>query len=346
MRKVHLVLDRTIASLSLETGKIRLKYAKPVERGLSSLETTQIIALADLSGITIFSEHHSTLTSNLLFKLAENGIPLILSNSRGEALGMLSSLGYTSQTKRRSLQEEILKDLPFRQILSRRIVQAKLENSATYLLSHSKRSYSAQVKEDLHNTAVEIRLIAQKVEEGEGLSLDSLLGLEGEAARFYWGAFIHAHITPVEFTKRQKHNQAKDLTNMALNYAYSLLFTEMAKALAASGLESALGFYHEPHKARASLVCDLVEEWRSWTADRLVFNHLKTLEPDPDSPFLSRSSCSHLRALWREMMGEEILVKEEKVALSLLIQRQAHSLVHAYEKREASVYEPVHFTHW
>jgi CRISPR-associated protein Cas1 len=346
MRKVHLVLDHTIASLSLKTGRVHLKYASEVERGSASLETTRDVPLADLGGITVFSEHHSTFSSDLLFKLTENGIPVIFANRRGETLGMFHCLGYTNQTKRRSLQEEVLRDFSFRTALARRIIQAKLENSATFLLYQSKRPHNKKATDPLYKSAKEIRRVADQLKKGEGASLDALLGFEGEGARSYWGALASSNITPDDFTGRHKYTQAKDVTNIALNYAYSLLFTEMAKAVATTGLEPVLGFYHEPHRHRASLICDLVEEWRAWTADRLVFKHLSHLEIDAASHYLSNDSSKHLRHKWRELMEEKGLHRGEERALYLIMQSQAHSLVQAYNEREPERYEPIRFTRW
>lgn len=62
----------------------------------------------------------------------------------------------------------------------------------------------------------------------------------------------------------------RDPFNALLSFLYTLLTAEAADALAATGLDPALGFLHAYRAGRASLACDLIEPYRSLAVDRLV----------------------------------------------------------------------------
>ncbi|WP_051940376.1 CRISPR-associated endonuclease Cas1 [Stenoxybacter acetivorans] len=103
-------------------------------------------------------------------------------------------------------------------------------------------------------------------------SLETLLGLEGQAAKYYWRQL--ASLLPAEwlFQGRKKH-PAPDPVNALLSLSYTLLYAESVRLLTAAGLDSSLGFYHQPQANRASLACDVMEPVRA-DIDRWVWQHL------------------------------------------------------------------------
>ena len=101
-------------------------------------------------------------------------------------------------------------------------------------------------------------------------SVPQLMGLEGEAARIYFSVFSSLlHAQGFEFSGRVRRPPA-DPVNALLSFAYVLLASECASALAGVGLDPYVGFLHQDRPGRKSLALDLMEELRAPLADRFV----------------------------------------------------------------------------
>ncbi len=102
------------------------------------------------------------------------------------------------------------------------------------------------------------------------LDLDRVRGMEGDAARVYFGAFpklLREH--SFTFSERVRRPPT-DPVNTLLSFVYTLLTHDARSALEGVGLDPAVGFLHRDRPGRPSLALDLVEEFRAWFADRLV----------------------------------------------------------------------------
>lgn len=101
-------------------------------------------------------------------------------------------------------------------------------------------------------------------------NVPQLMGLEGEAASVYFGVFnslLRSH--GFEFSGRVRRPPG-DPVNALLSFAYVLLASECASALAGVGLDPYVGFLHQDRPGRKSLALDLMEELRAPLADRFV----------------------------------------------------------------------------
>lgn len=102
--------------------------------------------------------------------------------------------------------------------------------------------------------------------------LDSLRGLEGEAAAIYFGVFEELILNQKKhftFNERSKRPPL-DYTNAMLSFGYTLLANDCAAALEGAGLDPYVGFMHRDRPGRKSLALDLMEELRSVMVDRFV----------------------------------------------------------------------------
>lgn len=99
-------------------------------------------------------------------------------------------------------------------------------------------------------------------------SLTECLGIEGRAARAYFGA---AHLI---FTKEPTRSRTRrpplDPINCYLSMGYALLRTSVHAALVHAGLDPMIGFMHGVRGTKPSLALDLMEEMRPLLVDRLV----------------------------------------------------------------------------
>lgn len=99
-------------------------------------------------------------------------------------------------------------------------------------------------------------------------------GLEGEAAKLYFGVFNHLVLqqqSDFRFTSRSRRPPLDNI-NALLSFAYTLLTRDCTAALESAGLDPYIGFMHRPRPGRRSLALDLMEELRAVYADRFVLS--------------------------------------------------------------------------
>ncbi len=106
--------------------------------------------------------------------------------------------------------------------------------------------------------------------------LASLRGKEGAAAAAYFQAFTQVFAPALGFNNRNRRPPL-DPVNACLSLSYTLFYQEAVNALKISGLDPALGCYHELYGQRDSLACDILEPIRplidAWVY-RLFQGHL------------------------------------------------------------------------
>ncbi|HRQ83036.1 MAG TPA: CRISPR-associated endonuclease Cas1, partial [Azospirillaceae bacterium] len=107
---------------------------------------------------------------------------------------------------------------------------------------------------------------------GAAGGFDSLLGVEGAAARLYFAAFpqlLRNSDPAFRFAGRTRRPPA-DPVNAMLSFAYAMLLRHWLAALAAAGFDPYLGFFHRPLAGRAGLALDMMEPFRPLVADSAV----------------------------------------------------------------------------
>lgn len=150
--------------------------------------------------------------------------------------------------------------------LARGWVYSKIVNCRTLL----RRNHKAVPPEVLK----ELKILGRKALEAP--STETLLGLEGTAARTYFSEFAgmlsDAAVSDGFSWETRNRRPPKDRLNAMLSFAYSLLTKDVTAACRTAGLDPLLGFYHRPQFGRPSLALDLMEEFRPLIADSTVLN--------------------------------------------------------------------------
>jgi CRISP-associated protein Cas1 len=149
--------------------------------------------------------------------------------------------------------------------VARLMIAAKVGNCRAVLLreqrNHGSNDALAQAARHLASLLDTIR---------HARSVPQLMGLEGEAASSYFGVFAQLiRAQGFAFSGRVRRPPA-DPVNALLSFAYVLLASECASALAGVGLDPYVGFLHQDRPGRKSLALDLMEELRAPLADRFV----------------------------------------------------------------------------
>jgi len=171
--------------------------------------------------------------------------------------------------------------------LARSFVAGKVHNARNALLRAARESDSAE------DVAVMNVAAARMAESVEGLpsasTLDEVRGREGDSARCYFAAFPRmVRQGRGEFAMDGRSRRPPlDPVNAMLSFTYALMVHDCVAALTAAGLDPDVGFLHADRPGRPSLALDLVEEFRTLVADRLVLALLNRRQVTP-SQFIRR----------------------------------------------------------
>lgn len=204
-----------------------------------------------------------------------------MTTSGGHIASMVSTAG---QVQRRIRQYKALTDPVLCLRLTKALVLAKVEGQHRYLLraSRSEEATRSKIIRQLNRIQELLPEISQ------ASSTDSLRGLEGTAAVQYFEAIrlVLSDDVPEElrFVNRNRRPPL-DRFNAMLSFGYGLLHTAVMRAILASGLEPALGFYHTPRSAAYPLVLDLMELFRVVLWDLVLVGSLHRQQWDVDDDF-------------------------------------------------------------
>lgn len=182
--------------------------------------------------------------------------------------------------------------------------------------------------------------------------LDGIRGLEGDAARTYFGVFDHLIVAQKEEFCFHERSRRPPLDNMnaLLSFLYTLLVHDITAALEGVGLDPGVGFLHRDRPGRPGLALDLMEEFRPVLADRLALS-LVNLQQVKGSGFTRTESGAvvmddgtrkEVLVAWQKRKQEEIVhpFLGEKVAMGLLPHIQA-MLLSRHMRGDLDAYPPL-----
>lgn len=220
--------------------------------------------------------------------------------------------------------------------IARSFLAGKLANSKT-VLQRAMRDHPGKADENIVGEA-ENRLAQYLHRLKNPQTVESLRGIEGEAASSYFSAFpqlITAEDGAFKFTGRSRRPPL-DPVNALLSFTYTLLVHDCRSALEGVGLDPCVGFLHTDRPGRPSLALDMMEEFRSCLADRLVLSLInrKQLKPSDfrdagsGAVMMTDEARKELLSSWQKRKQEEITHPwlGEKVAVGLLPHIQAQLL--------------------
>lgn len=154
--------------------------------------------------------------------------------------------------------------------IARNIVAAKIQNCRSTVLRHQRNHGK---NDELTHAAGAMKFSLEQIKNAE--SLDSIRGIEGDAAARYFSVFQHL-IKPELQSQfgfiRRSRRPPQDPVNALLSMLYSVIGTDISGALHAVGLDPQVGFLHADRPGRDSLAQDMLEEFRAYIADRLALN--------------------------------------------------------------------------
>lgn len=235
-------------------------------------------------------------TNNLLQRLCEENIPLIILGKNYAPSGMLVSyIGQCRQTEIQYLQIENKK--PLEKKIWQIIIKEKIKNQSRVL--------------DLYHKENTVKDIYPTVLSGDTSNR------EAYAARVYFTALFGT-----DFTRN------KDIAgiNSFLNYGYAVLRSALARYTVAAGLNPSYGVGHINKLNPFCLVDDLIEPFRP-VVDALVY---KIFEQQPDITNLTTEHKAQLSAL----LVKEYYNGEGYSPLYMLLQQIVWDLVNIYKTKK------------
>lgn len=217
----------------------------------------------------IISFSYAGASPALMGECADRGIGLNFCTPRGRFLARTDGASIGNVLLRRQ-QYRIADDDTRSCLIARTMIAGKIYN-ARWSLERALRDHRPRTDETSIQNAIDI-LKKQLVLAAEAFEPDALRGIEGVAAAAYFGVFGQLFLRDPEafFFEGRNRRSPLDRVNAMLSFSYSLLTSECASALAASGLDAYVGFLHSDRPGRSSLALDLMEELRPVMADRLV----------------------------------------------------------------------------
>lgn len=318
----HLIVDEFGSFIAKHQGRLRVtcQEEKRQEAPIMHLETVLITG----RGVS--------LSSDVVAACAEEGIPIHFLDSRGHPVGSFYSAALTATVQTRHAQL-LARDDGRGLAFAKAIAAGKIQNQCNLLkyLSKNRKEKQPAIYEAVRLLAGEVLDHLAELERCSGEKVadcrPQLLSIEGRAAQKYWQAIGELLLVEAGWPGRVTQG-ASDSFNAALNYGYGILYSQVERALVLAGLDPYAGFLHVDRPGKASLVYDLVEEFRQTVVDRTVmaiFNRGTAMEMDERGKLVDEARHTLAEAVLKRLEAAEEY-EGKRYALRLIIQLQARHL--------------------
>jgi CRISPR-associated protein Cas1 len=298
---------------------------------------TQTLPLAHIEDVVVSANAHIT-TATLKLLLYE-GVDVVFLTESGHFCGRLSGPPARNGGVRRNQYAASLSD-DFALGVAQACVAAKLRNMRTLLLRYNR----LLAAPELGRACDLLAASANNAQTSD--NKPSLLGIEGSGTAAYFGVLARLFKHDWGFDGRNRR-PPRDPINVLLSFAYTLLARAVEDAVLTAGLDSSIGFLHEPEFGRASLALDLMEEFRPIVADSTVLRCLNTeaitpadFSPGQDATRPIVLSQTGAKALVREFEARCAIefahpASSERVTYKRCFELQARELARAIRERNA-----------
>lgn len=296
-RPVHVTIQGSV--VGVRGG--RLEVTKQGEK-ISSFR------LIDVSQVCLFG--NVSVTTQAMRELMAREAPVLWFSYGGWFSGMAEGLPSKNVDLRRA---QYSADSEARLQIARWMIAGKVRNSRN-LLRRNSRSDVTHVVEQLKSLSAKAREVSQ---------VPSLLGIEGTAARLYFGKFTSmiSESCRVDVSGFDVNGRARrpppDPLNTVLSFCYSLLAKDLTVTLNSVGLDPYWGVLHSPRFGRPALALDLAEEFRPLIAESVALQVFNNGELAPRDFTIRRAGC-------------QLNADGRKAVLSAYERRLDHDIIHPH----------------
>ncbi|HWE01807.1 MAG TPA: type I-C CRISPR-associated endonuclease Cas1c [Tepidisphaeraceae bacterium] len=301
------------------------------------------VPVHNLGGIVCFGR--VGLSASLMGLCGERGVAISMLSESGMFRARIN--GFTSgNVLLRRQQYRLTDDSAGAASIARAIVSAKVANGRSVLLRTLRDNSDLPGKADVDAAARRMAMALEQLQPplpsqtAAPLSLDSVRGLEGEAANTYFGVFDHLIIAQKPEPNREQsatgasagfafrtrsRRPPLDAVNALLSFLYAMLGHDARSACECVGLDPQVGFLHRDRPGRAGLGLDLMEEFRPYLADRLALSLINRRQVSPAGFTVTESGAVSMDDATR------------KAVISAYQKRKQEQVVHPYLGEKVSV---------
>jgi CRISPR-associated protein Cas1 len=283
----------------------------------------------------IISGRGISMSSDVIEYCAENDIPMFFISSTGKTTAMFTK-PYASGDLG-LIQLQAVQNPSVSIELAKQFIYGKISNQIDLLTYLKKKTrQNAVLKEFIAPMKTALWEITRKK---RTFNQQNIFSIEARSAKAYWAGMKALFQHRYDFDGRNKQH-AKDLINSMLNYGYAILQGRVRLSLMRAGLNTEISFLHTIQSGRASLVFDLMEEFRAPVIDYTVFNLLH------EEHSLSLTDKGLLSNETRSIFFQSVLKRLEfqarysgrYISLDEIIECQANAIVQHIDNRKK--YQP------
>jgi CRISPR-associated protein Cas1 len=250
-----LYLTEQGSKLSREGRRLRITKDDEVLARAPLIQVSQVIIFGNVQ-----------ITQPALKLLLDEGVEVVLLSRYGKFYGRLvgAPTGHGSLRVAQVLRSQ---DPGFALETAQQMVRGKVHNMKIFLQRYARRYNSDPIREAV--TGVDAML--QRVTRTR--TINSLMGVEGQATAIYFGVWKNLLHPPWRFNKRVRRPPT-DPVNVLLSLGYTLLMQNIQGAVLTAGLDPFVGFLHQLSYNRPNLPLDLMEEFRPLIVDSVTLRCL------------------------------------------------------------------------
>lgn len=209
--------------------------------------------------------------------------------------------------------------------IARSMVTAKVANARASILRALRDRSDPPRRRHLQNAADGLADSLQRLQNRH--TLDSLRGIEGDAADTYFRSFDHlitSRESSMRFTTRSRR-PPRDNINAVLSFLYAILANDVRSACESVGLDPQVGLLHRDRPGRPSLALDLMEELRPVLADRVALSLINRQQIKPSGFHKGQTG------------GVEMDDKTRKTVIQTWQKRKDATLTHPFLQEKTTV---------
>ncbi len=258
--------------VNLERGKFVISLRGETLQSVPELYVDDIVVMATVQ-----------LTHAVIMNLLRRGGTVTYMSPYGELQGII---GLDVQQGRQVLAQAAAHlDGQRHLAVARLLLQHKLKAQRQLLQRYNKSLHSDEVAAAVCSLG---RFLAQTE---SCQSVNSLLGVEGMAAKEYYDCFPYLLKNSSFSWNGRNRRPPRDPVNALLSFAYTLLEREVKLMVLQSGLTTSIGFLHGVNDYKDGFVYDVMESFRSTAAERFVFRCINKKIVHPDGFDIAGDAC-------------------------------------------------------
>ena len=300
----HIIINDFGLFLGLKSQRLTIKKDGNIinEFALNRLKTIQVLS----KGVG--------LSSDLIHSCGQRGIKIFFNTFN--TFSALHTL-YEHKSVKVRVKQYLACENNIGLELARKLIIGKLKNQRATLLYSSR-----NINNSLKDTTIENfdKAILQ-LKNKKDISKEFILGIEGNSASVYFAYLKDMNLLPETFKYRTKR-YSQEITNIALNYGYAILFNFIYKSCINAGLEPYMGVLHSTRSAKPSLVLDIMEEYRSFVVDRNIIKLRAKLRDTKKFDTVKREIAKNIL----KTLGKKYKYNHKKLTLESIIQRQIYKI--------------------